>query len=36
MVEPEFEFIIMHARWLTDHGRIARLEQVKDVAKRIG
>jgi hypothetical protein len=32
-LEISLKFIIMHARWLPDHGRIARPEEVEDVAK---
>jgi hypothetical protein len=32
-LEIALKFIIMHARWLADHGRIAGAEEIKDVAK---
>ena len=32
-LEISLKFIIMHARWLADHGRIARPEDIVNVAK---
>ena len=32
-LEISLKFIIMHARWLTDHGRMARPDEIEDVKR---